>query len=166
MPKSLAWICQEFPSRGISTPWQLFHPFFGRTLDYFKEKSWKENGQFGSNLTDRSTTPRPVACVAGWIVMRGVLCWRRSHDLTSKQSSRGSGAKKQQYPPANPASGARYMSRGQQTEKHRDLPNSNTFVTMLPLEVGRTLASQTVAIWWTCRPILAGIAKLTGIYQI
>ena len=35
-----------------------------------------------SNLTDRSTTPCPVACVAGWIVMRAVLSWRRSRELT------------------------------------------------------------------------------------
>ena len=160
MPKSLAWICQEFPSRGISTPWQLFHPFFGRTLDYFKEKSWKENGQFGSNPY-RPINNTTSSSLCGWLD-----CYARGTLLAAEQSSRGSGAKKQQYPPANPASGARYMSRGQQTEKHRDLPNSNTFVTMLPLEVGRTLASQTVAIWWTCRPILAGIAKLTGIYQI
>lgn len=56
-----------------------------------------------------------------WTVMCGVLSWRRSHGLTSTQSSRGFGAKKQQYPPANPASDARYMSKEKNTEIYATL---------------------------------------------
>ena len=36
---------------------------------------------------------------------------------------------------------------------------------MLALEIGRTLASQTVAIWGTRRSILTWIVVLTGICQ-
>lgn len=160
MPKSLAWIFQEFPSRGISTRDSYFIHFFGRTFDYFKEKSWEENGQFGSNLTDGSTTPCPVACVAGLIVMPGVLSWRRSHELTSTQSSRGAGAKKQQYPPLIPPA-----VQGTCPEVNKQ-KNTEIYATVIPLS---QCSPWKLAVHWQVRlspfgehvaPFLQGLLNL------
>ena len=112
MPKSLAWIFQEFSSRGISTRDSYFLHFLAKRLITSKKSLEKRTDTLGLTLpTDQQHHVQRPAWLAGLLCAQyflggGAASWLPSNLLAAPPPKYNS------IHPLYPASCAGYMSRG------------------------------------------------------